>query len=159
MSVKRWGDLGYWTAPSQNHFLSSPSAFIGCGWSPDLASNSTVLQVNYWKKAFSTAVSQSPRGWAPEAWRQPPKNAHPLWNTTNGGPGQELGNELKNRWQVSRLQTQFWWAIMRLLRLWSWGCTDTDWFWLSICLEKPLPGPRALWESKEETIMERKSLA
>lgn len=66
--------------------------------------------------------------------RQPPKDAHPSWNPTNRGQRQELGNELKNGWQVSRPQTQFW-AMMSSSPALELRLSGSNWAsaWGSIC--------------------------
>lgn len=155
MSVKSWGDA--WVvellSPRTTSFLLP--LHLQVVHAPALASNSMVLQVNCWE-FFCTAVSQCPGAeHLKNEDRQPPKDVHPSWNPTNRGPRQELGNELKNGWQVSRPRhhSELWWA---LLPLWNWGC---------LILIEHLPGEASalgssiLWESKEKTAMERKPLA
>lgn len=143
MGKKLRGCFGCWTPPSQLHFLSS---LLPLHWK---VVDGHVLHLTVWFFFKSTAERDVFFQWQclstpdtehlkPED-RQPPKDVCPLWNTAIRGSRQELGKQLMNQWQVSRLHTQqeLWWGFWHTLefRLYK--------HWL--VLMEPLPGEATTW--------------
>lgn len=146
MSVKSWGDT--WVVellpPRTTSFFSLCIYRLWMVTSSCIQQHGPSSQLLRVFLHSSVSVSQVLGTWSLKA------DSHQrmliLCETTNGGPGQELGNELKNGWRVSRLQTQFWWATMASQNL------ELRLHRHQLVLTEHLPGeaiyPRVLWESK-----------
>lgn len=151
MAVKSWGDP--WVIellpPRSISFLLPLHLSAVAGHQHQ---QHTVLQASCWEKSFSTAASRSPRCWRQAATKECSSfMKHNKWRSRTR-TGKWIEEWLTGEQSTDTALMSYGEALeLRLYRPWLVLIEHLLW--------KPSPGPRVLWEGKEKTTTERKSLA